>query len=88
MTTDALMKAKQLEQKITELDNFIRSVTGNWLLRVFNKPAKKAKKMTLCATDYMRPYVYYEVSQETRQRILQILKEERENLQKEFDALK
>ncbi len=88
MTTDALMKAKQLEQKITELDNFIRSVTGSWLLRVFNKPAKKAEKMTLCATDYMRPYVYYEVSQDTRQRILQILIEERENLQKEFDALK
>ncbi len=81
MTTDTLKKAKHLEQKIMELDGFIRSVTGNWVLRVFNMPAKKAKKITLCATDYMRPYVFYEVSQDTRQRILQILKEERENLQ-------
>ncbi len=87
MTTDTLSKAKHLEQKITELDGFIRTVTGNRILRVFNMPVKKAEKMTLCATDYMRPYVYYEVSQDTRQRILQILEEERENLQKEFDAL-
>ncbi len=88
MTTDTLSKANHLQQKITELDSFIRAITGNRILRVFNMPVKKAEKMTLCATEYMRPYVYYEVSQDTRQRILQILKEERESLQNKFDALK
>lgn len=88
MTTDTLSKANHLQQKITELDSFIRAITDNRLLRVFNKPIKKAEKMTLCATDYMRPYAYYEVSQDTRQRILQILEEERESLQNKFDALK
>ncbi len=87
MTTDTLNKANHLQQKITELDSFIRAITDNWLLRLFNKPLKRAKRMTLCATDYMRPYAYYEVSQKTRQRILQILQEEKEELQKELSDM-
>lgn len=87
MTVDTLNKAYRLEQKIAELDSFIRAITGNWILRVFNKPLKRAKRMTLCATDYMCPYTYYEVSQNTRQRIVQILQEEKEELEKELSNL-
>ena len=43
--------------------------------------------MILCATDYMRPYEYYEVSQKTRERILQVLEEEIAELRNEFDML-
>ncbi|MCM1218981.1 MAG: hypothetical protein NC548_31250 [Lachnospiraceae bacterium] len=56
-------------------------------MKVFNRPLKKAEKMTLCSSDYMRPYTYYEVSEETRLKIIEVLKQERENIQKEFENL-
>lgn len=87
MTSETLRKANDLRNRISDLDGFIRTIKSNYTLRIFNKPIEKAKKLTLCSTDYMRPYTCYEVSRETRERIVQVLEEERAELQKELDNL-
>lgn len=87
MTTDTLKEANQLRVQIDELDRFIRTIKNNRCLRIFDVSLKRKKSMILCATDYMRPYEYYEVSQKTRERILQVLEEEIAELRNEFDML-
>lgn len=87
MTTKTLKRANELKERISELDIFLLFVRTNYVLRLFNKPLKRAKKLTLCSSDYMRPFKYYEVSGSTREKIIQILEEEREELQKELDNL-
>lgn len=87
MTSETLSKANELRKSIGDLDGFIITIKSNYTLRIFNKPLEKAKKLTLCSTDYMRPYTCYEVSKETRNRIVQVLEEERAELQKELDNL-
>lgn len=86
--TDAILKrANDLEERILRLGSFIGTIKSNHTLRIFGKPLKKAKKLTLCSTDYMRQCVYYEVNSDIKDKILRILEDERAELQKELDSL-
>lgn len=87
MDRNSLKRANELITRISDLNSFICSVKNNRTLRIFNKTSKKTKQLTLCATDYMRPFSYHEVSHETKERILCILEEERDKLQEELDNL-
>lgn len=87
MDRNSLKRANELSTRISDLNSFICSMKNNRTLRIFDKPLKKANKLTLCATDYMRPFSYHEVSHETKERILRLLEEERDKLQEELDNL-
>lgn len=87
MTDDTLRRANDLKERICRLRSFISAIKSNRTLRIINKPLEKAKKITLCSSDYMRPREYYEVSRETKEKIVQILEDERAGLQKELDSL-
>lgn len=87
MTDDTLRRANDLKERICRLSIFISTIESNRTLRIINKPLEKAKKITLCSSDYMRPYEYYEVSRETKEKIIQILEDEKAELQQELDKL-
>lgn len=87
MTDETLKRANDLKQRICRLSSFISTIKSNRALRIINKSLEKAKKITLCSSDYMRPYEYYEVSRETKEKIIQILEDEKVGLQKELDNL-
>lgn len=73
MTDDTLRRANELKERIEELRIFIALAERDYALRIFRKPAI--------------PYSHYDVSGKTKEKIIQFLKEENMELQKELDKL-
>ncbi len=83
MTDEVLSKATKIKKEISEIDIFIYLAEGRRSLNLFNKP----KKIGMTASDYMRTIEYYEASTEIREKIINLLKQEKERLEKEYETL-
>lgn len=83
MTDEVLNKATKIKKEISEIDTFIYLAESRRSLSLFNKP----KKIGMTASDYMRTIEYYEASMEVREKIINLLKQEKERLEKEYKTL-
>lgn len=87
MTDAALKRANDLKDRISRLDTFIGIAKDDPILKIIKEPLEKAEKLTLCSSRHLLPSIYYEVSEETKRKIVQILYNEKSELQKELDNL-
>lgn len=87
MTGETLKRANDLKERISRLDSFIGIAEYDPEFGIIKEPLEKAEKLTLCSSRYPLPYIYYEASEETKRKIVQILYNEKAELQKELDNL-
>lgn len=89
MTNNDLIHANNLKDKINYLEKFILEVKSNWCIRIFNRTIKKRHrdKIGVVISDYMRPYFYYELTKEQREKLIKILEEDLEQYKKEFENM-
>jgi hypothetical protein len=82
MDSATLRKANDLQEQINELDRFIYSCESNRNIRFYKK-----KCLMATVSDYMRETKLYELNPKLRDKFIIVLKEEKSELQKQFDDL-
>lgn len=89
MTEETLQKANKIKKELLEIDGFLYSAKNNYNIKVFNKLFKKRdiKNISVVISDYMRPYQYFELNKELRQKFIALLQEEYDKENKEFEDL-
>lgn len=89
MTNDDLIHANNLKNKINNLEKFILDVNSNWNIWIFNRIIKKRHrdKLGVVISDYMRPYLYYELTKEQREKLVKILEEDLKQYKEELENM-
>ena len=82
MITSTLNKAIELQAQINEIDRFINGCENNRNIRLYKK-----KGLMATVSDYMREVKLYELNPSLRNKFIIVLKEERDELKKQFDDL-
>ena len=89
MTTNDLIYANELKEKILKTEMFISDLKCNRNIRIFNRAINKRDRehLGVVISDHMRPYTYYELDKNQREKLIKLLEEDLSNYKKEFELL-